>query len=167
MIIKKMFFLLIITLLLQGCASGRVGQELQQGKLDFTAGNYHEAFHQLLPLAIDGHAQAQYAVGYMYYYGYGVARDCETGMFWITKSANTGFIPARVALKVLREQCSLCGPPPCGIPELPPCKASYSYKETVLAPKVASQDVILQSVQPPSSVIKREYSSDQVLKMMV
>jgi hypothetical protein len=179
MAIKKMLLLLFCTLMLQACASGRMAQELEQGKIDFTAGNYHEAFHQLYPLAIDGDAQAQYAVGFMYYYGYGVARDTEAGICWMTKSANKCFIPAKKALALLREQ-QVCGaplgyePPPCGVPVSKPhacaTPCQYSYKEMSVPPRatvVSSQDVILQSVShPPPMQKSANYSSDEVLRML-
>lgn len=73
--------------------------ELLQGKRDFDTGYYTEAMHRLLPLACDGDAQAQYAVGYMFYYGYGVAQDTIIGCFWIKRAAASGFPPAIAALK--------------------------------------------------------------------
>lgn len=71
---------------------------LQQGKRYFETGYYRSAMRELLPLACDGVAEAQYAVGYMYYYGYGVAQDTEVGRFWIGRAANKGYQPAIKAL---------------------------------------------------------------------
>lgn len=75
--------------------------QLQQGKRYFEAGYYKRAMHILLPLACDGHPEAQYAVGYMYYYGYGVAQDTEVGYFWINRAAAKNFAPAIKALEVI------------------------------------------------------------------
>ncbi|RDI38058.1 sel1 repeat family protein [Aquicella lusitana] len=74
---------------------------LEQGKRYFEEGYYKRAMHELLPLACDGIAEAQYAVGYMYYYGYGVAQDTDVGYFWIKRSANQGFAPAVQALALI------------------------------------------------------------------
>lgn len=76
---------------------------LAQGKHDFTAGYYKSAMHELLPLACDGVAEAQYAVGYLYYYGYGVAQDTDVGYFWIKRSADKGYEPAIHALQMMEK----------------------------------------------------------------
>jgi TPR repeat protein len=38
----------------------------------------------------------------MYYYGYGVAQDAESGRFWMEKSANQKYPPAEKALQMLK-----------------------------------------------------------------
>jgi TPR repeat protein len=80
-----------------------VTSELAQGERDFTQGYYKKAMHRLLPLACDGNAQAQYAVGYMYYYGLGVAQDTDVGYFWISRSAQKHFLPAQEALNTIQK----------------------------------------------------------------
>ncbi len=102
--IKKIISIIsviFVMLLLQSCASPRMGEELQGGKAKFMVGNYKEAFHDLLPVAVYGRKEAQYAVGYMYYYGLGVAQDPESGLFWMKKSAEQHFAPAVDALKLI------------------------------------------------------------------
>jgi TPR repeat protein len=94
--------LMLVALLLQSCASGIESRKLSDGKKDFSDGNYKQAFHELLPVASEGNANAQYAVGYMYYYGYGVAQDAESGRFWMEKSANQKYPPAEKALQMLK-----------------------------------------------------------------
>lgn len=85
--------------------SPRVQSELQQGKRYFEEGYYKKAMHLLLPLACGchGNAEAQYAVGYMYYYGYGVAQDTDVGYFWIQRSANQHYPPAQKALALITQ----------------------------------------------------------------
>lgn len=83
--------------------SPRVNSELQMGKRYFEAGYYRKALHQLLPLACDGNPEAQYAIGYMYYYGYGVAQDTDTGYFWIQRAASKQYLPAVQALRIIRD----------------------------------------------------------------
>ena len=105
-----MFRLSMLTLLITllcACATTspkqmKTNSFLQQGKLDFDGGYYQRALHELLPIACDGNAEAQYAVGYMYYYGYGVAQDQYVGGFWIKRSAGQGYPPAIDAAKMLR-----------------------------------------------------------------
>lgn len=95
------FCLICCFFYLQGCATGRNAQFLQEGKKDFAAGDYKNAFHQLLPLASDGNPQAQYAVGYMYYYGLGVTQDAESGIFWMQRAADRNNQHAVKALEMI------------------------------------------------------------------
>lgn len=97
---------LLLALVLASCSSlhsMRSTQELARGKSNFESGYYRDAFHQLLPLASEGNREAQYAIGYMYYYGYGVVQDMETGTFWIQKSADQRYQPAAEALIAMRK----------------------------------------------------------------
>ena len=55
----------------------------------------------LLPLACNGLPDAQYGVGYMYYYGLGVAQDTDVGYFWIRRAANARYLPAIKALELI------------------------------------------------------------------
>ena len=89
--------ILLLCLSLGGCVSARkvyMAENLQLGRLTFESGDFKRAFCQLLPLAVEGSPQAQYAVGYMYYYGYGVSRDPTSGLFWIKRSGNAYYTPA-------------------------------------------------------------------------
>lgn len=94
---------IMLCLGLTACAGPRMAEELQGGKASFESGYYKEAFHQLLPLAVKGNAEAQYAVGYMYYYGYGVPEDTESGMFWMSKAADQHYSPAIQALQIIHQ----------------------------------------------------------------
>ena len=95
---------LLLAILLAACTSVRTTQEIQMGKTNFEAGYYRDSFRQLLPAAIQGNPQAQYAIGYMYFYGYGVPLDTETGIFWIKKSAEQQYVPAVQALETIRKK---------------------------------------------------------------
>lgn len=101
MSIRFIFFIIVASLCLQSCASHRMSQELQQGKKSFDAGDYKQSFHTLLPAASNGDPEAQYAVGYMYYYGYGVPQDSESGLFWMHKAADQRYEPAMKALSLI------------------------------------------------------------------
>ena len=99
---KRLLSVIVASLLLQSCASALQTRQLADGKRDFRDGNYKTAFHEMLPLASEGNPSAQYAVGYMYYYGYGVTRDAESGRFWMQKSAEQKYPPAEKALQMLK-----------------------------------------------------------------
>jgi septal ring-binding cell division protein DamX len=80
-----------------------MAEQLRSGQVSFEDGNFKSAFHKLLPLASEGNVEAEYAVGYMYYYGYGVTQDTESGLFWIEKSAAKQYQPAIKALAIIKE----------------------------------------------------------------
>jgi len=52
--------------------------------------DYKIAFDELLPLAEQGHAKAQYILGKMYVFGQGVKKDRKKGFSWNKKSAKQG-----------------------------------------------------------------------------
>lgn len=58
-------------------------------------GDYATALKELLPLAEQGNAVAQYQLGKMYRAGQGVAKDRDKGMFWFRKSAEQGYMLAQ------------------------------------------------------------------------
>lgn len=104
--LKNLVLFFMILGALSACASvhnARTVQELHRGKNNFEAGLYRDAFHQLLPLATEGNKEAEYAVGYMYYYGYGVSQDTDSGTFWIRKSAEQHYSPAIQALEAIKK----------------------------------------------------------------
>lgn len=97
----RIVLMILLSCSLMACAASRAKfsepartSYLDQGKRYFEEGFYKRALHELLPFAADGDPEAQYAVGYMYYYGYGAAQDTDVGFFWINRSAEDGFDPA-------------------------------------------------------------------------
>lgn len=107
---QKILIICLLSFSLLACAtnpSARVISELQQGKRYFDQGYYKRAMRELLPLACDGLPDAQYGVGYMYYYGLGVAQDTEVGYFWIRRAANQRYITAINALELIEKKKNL------------------------------------------------------------
>jgi TPR repeat protein len=106
----KLFLIILLSLSLIACASSSKPMylakiaDLEQGKRYFVEGYYKRAMHELLPLACDGAPEAQYAVGYMYYYGYGVSQDTDVGYFWIKRSADQHYAPAMAALGIIMSE---------------------------------------------------------------
>jgi TPR repeat protein len=110
---RRITTILMLSLLLGGCAhfqKAYIAEELQQGRLTFESGKFERAFCQLLPLAADGVCEAQYAVGYMYYYGYGVPRDTVSGIFWIKRAAEKNYSPAMQALREFEKHQEIVDP---------------------------------------------------------
>lgn len=86
--------------LITGCGVNYTN--LQEGIGSFKAQDYRQAFIHLLPEAKKGVPDAEYAVGYMYYYGQGVLEDRKQALYWINRAAAAGQREAIEALKVLR-----------------------------------------------------------------
>ena len=99
----KKLCLILFCVLLQACASDFQSRQIEEGKASYNRGNFKDAFRELLPLAARGNPHAEYAVGYMYYYGYGPAQDSESGIFWMQKSADQNYEPAVRALKLINQ----------------------------------------------------------------
>jgi len=70
----------------------------KQAKALFLNQQYKQAANALLLLAKQGHASAQYTIGYMYHYGYGVPRNEKESIRWITLAAARGHPQAEEAL---------------------------------------------------------------------
>lgn len=87
--------------------TGCTGQVLKQSGQDYHSGNYPAALEKLMPLAEKGEPSAEYAVGYMYYYGKGVPMDRDIGKTWINKAADQGWPDALKAQQVIVRQASL------------------------------------------------------------
>ena len=70
----------------------------------FKAQDYRRAFVRLKPEAVKGQPDAQYAIGYMYYYGKGVVEDRQQAWRWITRAAKKGQPDAVAAANILINQ---------------------------------------------------------------
>ena len=81
-----------------------VNSDFNNGIKDFKQQNYRNAFIHLKVVAERGQPDAQYAIGYMYYYGNGVVENRDKALYWITKAASAGQPDARKALKILHIQ---------------------------------------------------------------
>lgn len=98
-IMSKRLSIMLLAFCLSGCAS--TGKIMQQSKTAFQEGNYAQALERSLPLAEKGNAEAQYAVGYMFYYGKGTAKDADKGQHWIRRAAAQGQPQAIKAMTLL------------------------------------------------------------------
>ena len=61
----------------------------------YEAGDYETAFKELLPLAEEGHAEAQANIGFMYFKGLGVPQDYAEALKWYRKAAEQGHAAAQ------------------------------------------------------------------------
>lgn len=108
----KYFLIILLSFGLISCAntpdSLNSKSQVAYGKSLFEQGYYRQAMKQLLPMACDGNADAEYAVGYMYYYGYGVPQDTDVGAMWIRRAACHHNCQAMMALPMVDK----ASPPP-------------------------------------------------------
>jgi DamX protein len=71
------------------------------------SGGYNLSISQIKEAAQAGDPDAQYALGYSYYYGKGLPQDMETATFWIRKAASQGQPQAVKALVLLGKSDSI------------------------------------------------------------
>lgn len=98
----KKFSMVVMLCCLAACSMNSLN--LREGIHSFKQQNYRSAFVRLMPEAEKGNCDAQYAVGYMYYYGEGVVEDKKKAAKWINRAAVSGQKDAIIAAKLLREE---------------------------------------------------------------
>ncbi len=95
------YFIFILFLICAGCVTHL---DLREGIHAFRLQNYRDAFVRLMPEAQRGQADAQYAIGFMYYYGQGVVEDRSKALLWIHSAACQGQPEAVQALKLMQDE---------------------------------------------------------------
>jgi TPR repeat protein len=71
---------------------------LEEAHKAYSAKEYKKVFQLLFPLAAAGNAEAQYALGYLFYHGLGVEKNERQAMHWVQRSASQGNRKALQAL---------------------------------------------------------------------
>ncbi len=97
--LSRLFIILIFIPIVTACIASPFN--LHEGIQSFKAQDYRRAFIRLKPEAARGQPDAQYAIGYMYYYGQGVVEDRKKAWYWINMAAQAGQPDAIVATKIL------------------------------------------------------------------
>ncbi len=95
--LRCLTFILLLCLLIAPSAWG----DYQDGRKAYNRGDYETALKELRPLAEQGHAGAQYFIGYMYYKGQGVDQDGEEAVKWLRKAAEQGDVKAQLRLGMM------------------------------------------------------------------
>ncbi len=98
----RLALLLLLPLLQVACVVANTN--LSDGIACFRMQNYRDAFIHLKPEADRGQPDAQYAVGYMYYYGQGVTENRKQAWIWICLAAKAGQPDAIAAIKILKRE---------------------------------------------------------------
>src|SRR6266702_4268030 len=81
--------------------SGYTG--IQEGVSAYRRGDYATALQEWSPLAQQGNTAAQYNLGLLYEYGYGVLQDYQQAAQWFRRAAEQGNARAQAALGWLYE----------------------------------------------------------------
>lgn len=103
---------LIFAILISGCATNKrymspqqavqheklMRQQLVRGREYFLEGHYKAAFKELYEPAVYCYPSAEYAVGYMYFYGKGIVLDIDMAQYWMRRAAEHGYPEAPAAL---------------------------------------------------------------------
>ncbi len=90
--------LLITFAVLLGSAGVSWSADFDKGQAAFDKRDYKTALRELKPLAEQGHAEAQFNLGFMYRNGWGVVKDYKTAVKWYTLSAEQGDAFAQLIL---------------------------------------------------------------------
>ena len=78
--------------------TGGESADLQKGQNAYNQGDYATALHELQPLAEQGNAAAQYALGVMHANGDGIPMNFDTALKWYTLAAEQGYAFAQYTL---------------------------------------------------------------------
>lgn len=101
---------ILTTGILGGCSSSPFTQRsfsLAEAQAAYQRQDYWTAAQMLRPLAYQGNADAQYALGYMYYYGRGVERNRGFAMSWFGEAVRLGHEKAREALAQVQSEARI------------------------------------------------------------
>ena len=82
--------ILFIAAILMLCSSVARADEFDDGVKAYNEGNYTQAIELFRPLAIQGNADAQYSLGFMYTSGKGVTQDSKEAVKWYQLAAEQG-----------------------------------------------------------------------------
>lgn len=94
--------LLTATLLMAGAPHANAQPAVSTGIAAFKAGDYKKALDTLELPAITGNAEAQFLMGQLREYGWGMPASRDRALFWYGQAAAQGHIAARAAQEALR-----------------------------------------------------------------
>ena len=93
--INRALALLILTF---GLAAPAMAAELDDAVAAAHGGDYATALRRLSPLADKGDARAQFDIGFMHAYGWGLPRNPAEAIAWYRKAAEQGHVEAQYYL---------------------------------------------------------------------
>lgn len=96
--------ILVAVWVLLAAGAGPTVADLNTGQRALDLSDYPKALAELRPLAERGNSKAQFLLGKMYTFGWGVAQDKEEGLRWYREAASRGLPEARSLLIRLCER---------------------------------------------------------------
>lgn len=96
---QKLLAMTVLATMLVGCAGNSRTMKLAAN--EFHQEKYTRSLRYLEGPARMGDPEAQYAIGYMYYYGQGVIENHTEARKWFHLAANKGYPEAIAALKMM------------------------------------------------------------------
>lgn len=90
--------------ILAGSAGIGWGADFQKGIEAAEQGDYATAFEEWLPLAREGHSNAQFALAWLYLEGLAGREDEDAAIMWLTRAAEQGHEGAAEELDKIRER---------------------------------------------------------------
>lgn len=101
---KSLFIgsLLAVSSILSGCMGANY--YFKRGEAEYQRQDYHQSFTDTLAAAKMGDVDAQYATGYMYYYGIGTEQSDYLAGYWFDRSAKVGDPRSIAALQQVKQR---------------------------------------------------------------
>lgn len=94
---------LIVAIAMLLGASAAMADSYDDGLTAFIQGDMTRAYGLLLPLAENGHPEAQYHIGYMYRTGTGVKMNEREAIKWYSKAAKQGHATAFYQVNLIKK----------------------------------------------------------------
>ncbi|MEO8187207.1 MAG: tetratricopeptide repeat protein [Burkholderiaceae bacterium] len=94
-------FRLLIAALVATASLPAAAQDRNPARVAYEREDYDTAFRLYSPAAKNGNAEAQYRLGLMYKFGWGVERDLESAANWLRRAADQQHAEAQAELGVL------------------------------------------------------------------
>jgi len=88
----------------------KIDETLEKAREEYKQKKYQETAITLMPLVREGNPDAQYTLGYLYFYGMGVPRNVNFGRQLIQAAAEQGNIRALAAINTFAQQTATLGP---------------------------------------------------------
>ena len=141
---QVLLFVMMLSIL-SACTTDQNKTPFGQAKTNFAQEDYQAAFNNIQGPANAGNAEAEYALGYMYYYGKGTPLNQEKGKEWILKAAQAGNKNAQEAYQMILAHEQQIMPAAKMHQQMPMMKAPQQKTMKNATPLISTKKVMLHS----------------------